>query len=198
MRFGDNTSRVLDVGCGNSGVILPWLGMYGFSHLYGCDISLEKDFTKGKIHYSRQDLQQTNFDSNFLGFITSLSVIEHGVDIRRYFHEMHRLLKPGGFLLTSTDYWPDPIDTKGLYPYGRELGEMKIFTRTDIEHMIQIAASVGLTLVEPMDFSYQDQVVYWKRVDRKFTFLFLVMRKSTSENVRNASTIPLIKQPGAL
>jgi SAM-dependent methyltransferase len=178
MRFGNSASRVLDVGCGNRGVVLPWLELYGFSHLYGCDISFGKGFTKGRIQYSRQDLQRTNFDSDWFDFVTSLSVIEHGVDLRRYFEEMHRLLKPGGFLLTSTDYWPDPIDTRGLYPYGSELGEMKIFTRADIEHLIQIASAHGLMLIEPVDFSYRDKVVYWERVDRRFTFIFLVMRNN--------------------
>ncbi len=178
MRFGHSLSRVLDVGSGHSGVVLPWLELYGFSQLYGCDISFEKNFIRGRVQYSRQDLQCTNFDSDWLDFATSLSVIEHGVDIRRYFQEMHRLLKPGGFLLTSTDYWPDPIDTKGLYPYGRELGEMKVFTKADIENLIRIAGAYGLTLVEPVDFSYQDKVVYWERVDRRFTFIFLIMRNN--------------------
>jgi SAM-dependent methyltransferase len=176
LQFGNIESRVLDVGCGNSGVVLPWLEMYGFSHLYGCDITFRKDFTKGRIRYSRQNLHHTNFDAGHFDFITSLSVIEHGVDLEAHFQEAHRLLKPGGFLLTSTDYWPEPIDTHGLYPYGRELGETKVFTRREIEHLIQTAAAQGLTLIEPVNFVYGDQVVHWERVDRRFTFIFLAMR----------------------
>ena len=66
-------------------------------------------------------------------------VIEHGVDVHAYLKEMSRLLKPDGYILTSTDYWHEPIDTKGLYPYGKALGEMKVFTREDIEQKFRQA-----------------------------------------------------------
>jgi len=177
LKHGNRESRVLDVGSADYGVILPWLELYGFSRLYGCDISFKRDFRKGKIRYSKQDLLKTNFDSGSFDFITSLSVIEHGVNLERYIKEMSRLLKLGGYLLTSTDYWPELIDTKGLYPYGEALGEMKVFTRDKIEELVQIAGKRGLELIEPIDFSYKDKVVYWQRVNKKFTFLFFILRK---------------------
>ena len=90
---------------------------------------------------------------------------------------MSRLLKEGGYLLISTDYWPDPIDTTGLYPYGSNFGEMKVFTREDIEKLAWKAREYGLELIEPIDFSYEDKVVYWKRVDKSFTFIFFVLKK---------------------
>ena len=181
LRFGNRTSRILDVGS-RYGVLLPWLSLYGFTKLYGCDISYEKDFYDGKILHKKQNLECTDFDSNYFDFITSLSVVEHGVDLNRYFLEMHRILKPKGFLLTSTDYWPDPIDTKGLYPYGRKFGEMKIFSRPEIEQMISIANGHNLSLYEAVNFTYQDKVVNWDRLDRKFTFIFLAMQKDESKN----------------
>lgn len=177
LRQGNKESKILDVGSADYGVILPWLELYGFSNLYGCDISFEKEFQKGRIRYYKQDLQKTKFPSNFFDFITSISVIEHGVKIDSYLKEMSRLLKRGGYLLTSTDYWPDPIDTKGLYPYGKELGEMKVFMREDIEELVGKAQEYELELIEPIDFSYKDKVVYWKRVDKRFTYIFFILRK---------------------
>jgi len=177
LKHGTEESKILDVGSADYGVILPWLELYGFSNLYGCDISFEKDFQKGRIRYYKQDLQKTNFSSNFFDFIISISVIEHGVKIDTYLKEMSRLLKKGGYLLTSTDYWPDPIDTKGLYPYGKELGEMKVFMREDIEELVRNAHEYGMELIEPINFSYRDKVVYWKRTDKRFTFIFFVFRK---------------------
>lgn len=180
LNYGSQNSMILDVGSARYGVILPWLELYRYSNLFGCDISFKEDFKKGKIHYSKQDLQKTNFKSGSFDFITSISVLEHGVDIHTYIKEMSRLLKPRGYLLTSTDYWPDLIDTKGLYPYGKALGEMKIFTRKDIEELVQIAQEYGLELTLPIDFSYKDRVVYWERVDKRFTFIFFVLRKKES------------------
>jgi SAM-dependent methyltransferase len=177
LKHGSPESQILDVGSADYGIILPWLELYGFSNLYGCDISFEKNFHKGKIHYSQQDLQNTRFESSSFDFITSISVIEHGVNVHDYLKEMSRVLKLGGYLLTSTDYWHEPIDTKGLYPYGKALGEMKIFTRYNINELVRIAQEYGFELIEPIDFSYKEKVVYWERVDKKFTFIFFILRK---------------------
>jgi len=182
LNYGNPDSKIFDAGSAVYGVILPWLELYGYSNLYGCDISFKQDFRKGKIQYSKQDLQKTNFKSGSFDFITSISVIEHGVDVHSYLKEMSRLLKPGGYLLTSTDYWHEPINTKGLYPYGKALGEMKVFTRQDIEQLVQAARAYGLELIQPIDFSYKDKVVYWERVDKKFTFIFFILKKETKNN----------------
>jgi glycosyltransferase involved in cell wall biosynthesis len=181
LNYGSPNAMILDVGSAEYCVILPWLELYGYLNLFGCDISFKEDFKKGKIHYSKQDLQKTNFDSCSFDFITSISVIEHGVDIHTYLKEMSRLLKPGGYLLTSTDYWPEPIDTEGLYPYGKALGEMKIYTRKDIDELVQIAQEYGLELTYPIDFLYKDKVVYWERVDKRFTFIFFVLRNKENK-----------------
>lgn len=178
LKHGDKKAKILDVGCAHYGVILQWLELYGFSNLYGCDIAFKKDFQRGKIRYTNQDLQKTNFESASFDFITSISVIEHGVDVDAYFREMGRLLKPGGYLLTSTDYWPEPINTTRLYPYGRELGEMRIFTKNDVENWVGKAKTYALELLEPIDFSYKDKVVWWQRVRKRFTFVFFVLKRS--------------------
>jgi len=182
LNYGSPDSQIFDAGSAVYGVILPWLELYGYSNLYGCDISFKQDFRKGKIQYIKQDLQKTNFKSGLFDFITSISVIEHGVDVHSYLKEMSRILKPGGYLLTSTDYWHEPIDTKGLYPYGKALGEMKVFTREDIEQLVQAAPEYGLELIQPIDFSYKDRVVHWERVDKKYTFIFFILKKETKND----------------
>lgn len=176
LQNGTPDSVVLDLGCADYGVILPALETYGFTRLYGCDLVVE-DRVEGNISFSRQNLHKTNYPDGFFDFITSSSVIEHGVDINMYLKEAARLLKPGGFLLTTADYWPSPIDTKGIYPYG-DLGEMKIFTQNNIEELFEVAAQTGLQLTGDMDFSHKDKVVHWERVDRKFTFIYFVFVKA--------------------
>src|SRR5580765_5959586 len=64
------------------------------------------------LKLSTQSLEETNYKSNAFDFVTSLSVIEHGVDIHKYFMEMSRILNKGGLLLTSTDYWLEKIINK--------------------------------------------------------------------------------------
>jgi ubiquinone/menaquinone biosynthesis C-methylase UbiE len=53
---------------------------------------------------SIRNLEDTKFNDQMFDYVTSLSVIEHGVNIEKYFREMSRIIKSNGYLLTSTDY----------------------------------------------------------------------------------------------
>jgi ubiquinone/menaquinone biosynthesis C-methylase UbiE len=104
-----------------------------------------------------------------------LSVIEHGVDIEKYFIEMNRILKKGGFLLTSTDYWPEKtINTKCVLSKGTP---DKVFDRNEIEYATTIAEKSGLKLIEPIDYTHVDRVVHWKETGLDYTFIFFAMKK---------------------
>ena len=84
----------------------------GFKNLYGCDLFLNRiirlslmkvvhsfyrrndklimEMYENKIFaISIQDLEKTNFQSNMFDYITSLSVIELGVNTQNYFKEMN-------------------------------------------------------------------------------------------------------------
>jgi len=182
---------ILDVGAYKSR-LLEWLYTDGYRGLYGCDISgiewrwvaslylREMRFLdllgwlcgKGPIRLSRQDLLKTKYPSSHFNVITSISVIEHGVDTRLYVKEMSRLLKPGGYLITSCDYWPTYIETLGTLPYGLN---WNIQTQKDVEGLIRLAADSNLFLIEPMDFSYEEPVVKWN--GKEYTFAFFIFKK---------------------
>ena len=101
----DRESFILDVGC-NDSPILPMLKRLGFRNLYGCDLVLRPkyrynfmntaysfykreykpivDMLEDKsLKLSIQNLEATNYRENTFDFVTSLSVIEHGVDIQK-------------------------------------------------------------------------------------------------------------------
>lgn len=175
----DPTSPVLDVGASSRSVILRWLDRLGFQELHACDLREEKrKYQNTRIKFSKQDLTNTSYPDNYFQAITSVSVIEHGVPLDKYVREMARLLKPGGLLLTSTDYWSGYIDCKGIYPYGDLMPEMKVFQPFEIEQFCALAKSVGLSLRRPLDLSTTEKSVYWERVDRRYTFIFVAMRKT--------------------
>jgi SAM-dependent methyltransferase len=193
----DRDSFVLDVGC-NDSPILPMLKRLGFTNLYGCDLLLKPRIKRNLVdkiytlfrqefrsvvlmHHDKslklsiQNLENTNYQDNMFDFVTSLSVIEHGVDIGKYFKEMNRIIKNGGMLLTSTDYWPiKTTNTKRVLSEGTP---DKVFNRKQVEELVIIADNAGFKLVEPIDFSYKDRVVYWKRTGLNYTFIFLAMIK---------------------
>lgn len=193
----DRNSYILDVGC-NGSPILPMLKRVGFRNLYGCDFVLrprynatimkiacrffKKDYlpivqmyNDDEIKLSIQNLEKTNYTDNMFEFITSLSVIEHGININEYFKEMSRILKNGGYLLTSTDYWPEKItNTKTVI--SNNVPD-RVFSRDEIERIIKVGEEYGLRLIEPMDYSYQEKVVTWKKTGLEYTFIFFGMRK---------------------
>jgi 2-polyprenyl-3-methyl-5-hydroxy-6-metoxy-1,4-benzoquinol methylase len=137
---------VLDVGC-NGSPILPLLRRLGFMNLYGCDLFLKEGISAAIELYeektfdiSVQDLEKTEFQNNTFDFVTSLSVIEHGINIQNYFKEMNRIIKKCGLLLTSTDYWPDKIVNLVNTDVNPKNLPDNIFSRKEIEEdVIRIA-----------------------------------------------------------
>ena len=116
----------------------------------------QKYIDSRKPNLSIQNLENTNYENGMFDYITSLSVIEHGVDIEKYFKEMNRILKKDGLLLTSTDYWEDKTDTMNSCSYG--LPDI-IFNTDEIKDIINIAERNGFELIEPIDFTCKDKVV---------------------------------------
>ena len=122
-----------------------------------------------------QNLEDTTYSDQMFDYVTSLSVIEHGVSIEKYFIEMSRILKRDGYLLTSTDYWPEKIfNGKNVLSKGPP---DNIFSRQEIENAISVAEKNRLRLIEPIDFEYEDKVVHWSETGLDYTFIFFAMEK---------------------
>ncbi|MCA8959884.1 MAG: methyltransferase domain-containing protein, partial [Planctomycetes bacterium] len=127
--------------------------------------------------FSVQDLSATNYPDGHFAAVTSISVIEHGVDLDAYLREMARVIRPGGWLLTSTDYWSEPIDCSGIFPYGEDQPEMKVFQPHEIEGLCKRAEEVGFRLVTPLGLTTHERAVRWERVDREYTFIYFALRR---------------------
>jgi SAM-dependent methyltransferase len=176
---GDKQTPVLDAGSGSKLIIDQWLVKLGYKNVYACDAQgAEKSIYRPLgIHFFQQDLLETNYEDAFFQSATCISVIEHNVDFDGFLKEMSRVLKPGGYLLVSTDYWSEPVDCSGIYPYGFEAGEMKIITPSDLTEFAAIAERYDLELCQPMQFETTDKAVRWERTDRDYTFYFAAYRK---------------------
>lgn len=170
----DKNARIFDAGAALYSVVLPWLFLYGYKNLVGGNVIFKKKIKRGPILYEPCDITKTHYENNFFDAITCLSVIEHGVELHSYFKEMSRILKPEGILITSTDYYETPIDTKGQIAYGVPI---HIFTRKEIEDALNISEKHGLYLTSPLDLTCDEKVVYWKQYDLRYTFLNFVLRK---------------------
>jgi SAM-dependent methyltransferase len=191
-------SFILDVGCSGS-PILPILKRLAFKNLYGCDLSLKKiycaltevDYTLYRpiiemyedkaFNISIQDLERTNFQDDMFDYITSLSVIEHGINIQNYFKEMNRIMKKDGILLTSTDYWPDKILNKVKTKENPRDHPDNIFSKEEMDSsVLKTAEQNSFVLIEPIDFTYDDKVVHYDATGLDYTFIFFALKKDKS------------------
>jgi len=173
-----NTSRsakLLDAGAETYSRILPWLFLYGYRKLEGINIVFTDRKKLGPITYRHGDVTGTDYAPETFDAITCLSVVEHGVDLPSYFKEAARILKPGGVLITSTDYWQTPINTQGKQMYGVPV---HIFTRDEITRAIKLAAQHGFVLTSKLDLSCDEKVVHWKNFDLDYTFVIFTITKN--------------------
>jgi SAM-dependent methyltransferase len=168
------SGRILDAGAEFYSNVLPSLYVYGYRELYGMNLSYADPARRGSIRYIPGDITQTGFAGGYFDAITCMSVIEHGVPLEAYFREMFRLLKPGGLLITSTDYYPEPIDTGNLSAYGSPI---KIFSRQEAQQMIALAKLCGFQSTGEINWECAERPIRWENYQLDFTFLIFTLRK---------------------
>lgn len=168
-------AKILDVGSTVNSAALPWLYLYGYRDLWGIDLDHTMTLRKGPITYQHGDATATRFQDQSFDAALCLSVIEHGVDTRAFWREMARILRPSGLLVTSTDYWSEPIDTRGQTAFGAPI---RVFSRPDVQQMIADAQSCGFATDGAIDLECDQKTVHWGRFDLRYTFLCFALTKT--------------------
>lgn len=183
--------RVVDLGCGEL-MALKFLYAVGFKNLYGIELQIpwrnrlsqlsrmrKERSLKVPFHLYKGDLIKTKFPNQAFDLAICISVIEHGVDLEKFFSESHRILKPEGLLFITTDYWEEEIQVNDD---NRPLGlHWKVFSKKDIEHMIELSYKFGFSLYQDSSIPQcSDKCILWN--NQEYTFLNLVLKK---ENMRS-------------
>jgi SAM-dependent methyltransferase len=106
--------------------------------------------------YFKGDLMATPFEDESFDTIVSQSTIEHEVDLSKFAKECARLLRVGGKLIVSFDYWPQRVDTKGLMLYGLK---WNILNQADVLHLVEVCEFAGLSRENSMNWEVQDAVI---------------------------------------
>lgn len=169
-------SAILDAGGEWYSVILPWLWLCGYRNLTSINLGSAEvpASVRGSIRYETGDLTATRFGPESFDAVTCLSVVEHGVSLEAYFREAARILKPGGVLVTSADYWAEPVDTNGRQAFG---APVRIFTKDEITAAIDLAAQFGLRPTGELDLRCDERAVRWDEQDLEYTFVIFTLRK---------------------
>lgn len=168
------SARVLDAGAEFYSNVLPTLFAYGYRNLYGINLSFTEEARRGPIRYLPGDITHTIFPDGYFDAVACMSVIEHGVPLEGYFREMYRVLKPGGLLITSTDYYPTAINTEGKMAHGAAI---KIFTKTEIQEILRLAQSLGFESTGEVNLECSERPVRWEQFGLDYSFLIFTLRK---------------------
>ncbi len=182
----DRNLNILDLGCGE-GYTLRFLQALKFQNLNGIDLNVDfklrlrqiyrmikSHSMKPPFNLYKGNIERTNFSNNSFNLLTSISVIEHGVNIESFLSESYRLLLPGGLLFITTDYWEEKINVNNkTLPFGLD---WKIFSKAEIESLVKLAKDIGFSLYnESSVFSCQDKPIYWN--NSEYTFIAIVLEK---------------------
>lgn len=173
----DRNSCIIDLGC-SPYCTLNFLAAMGFKNLYGIDLNIEdSEIENAPYRLYRGDITNTPFPSDFFDFAVSISVVEHGVDLRTFFKEVSRILKDKSRLFITTDYWKEK---KSIAASIKPLGlPWKVFDKNDIEELIITAQDYGLAIEEDINIPpCSDKPIFWQGVE--YTFIGLLFRKTAS------------------
>ena len=171
----NSSAKILDAGGEMNSSILFWLYQLGFSNLKCLNLNFKKRIKRGRIEFIPGDLTITPFPNNYFDVVTCISVIEHGVNEEKYFKEMNRILKKGGLLITSTDYWEIKIEPGGKLAHNNPIF---IYDKESVKKLLNNAFKSNFRLFGPeIDLSCQDKVVNWKKANLEFTFLIFCLQK---------------------
>jgi SAM-dependent methyltransferase len=167
---------VLDAGAcrdpKSASVFLPTLALHDFTDLHGINLDEGAPVSVGGATYQYGDITSIPFPDQHFAFIACLSTIEHGVDWRAFYASCARVLRRGGELFVSFDYWKDPVDTGGQMAFG---APVKVFTKDEVLDMVNFCASQGLRITSPTKLHCKDRVIQW--LGMNYTFCNLHFRR---------------------
>lgn len=176
LRLVGQDEPILDAGAcrdpKSPSAFLPSLVKLGYTDLHGCNLDETRSEKIGGAMYTHQNIEKTTYPGDYFKMVACLSTIEHGVDWRKYFAEMARIIVPGGYLFTSFDYWRLPVDTKGQMAFGVPI---HIFDENEVMQMAIYASQCGLHLMKRPSLKGKLPVVEWMGLN--YTFLNLLMKK---------------------
>jgi SAM-dependent methyltransferase len=167
--------KILDSGCWGlqTAGVLKYLGYTDITciDLYRKEKHWNQDLKMNLIlntKLEKGNAEKTRFSDRNFDLITSVSVIEHGVNLNNFLKESSRILKNGGFLFLTCDYWQDKIDVEDK--------NWNIFNRNEIVNLISIAENNNLKLLVPQKIPQCGEKVV-KFLGYEYTFMLLIFQK---------------------
>lgn len=169
--------NLLDMGSNGSYMLYNAVKMNLQGEKHGIDISypdgyvlrwpVENGEVVPGVQCQKADLMDPPFENEKFDYITCLSVIEHEVDFNKLAAQCSRLLKPGGKLFITFDYWNPKLDTTGKELFGLK---WNVLCQNEVFDLVRICRENNLRLCfnpnidkslgeESIDWTTQDAVI---------------------------------------
>jgi len=172
LRYTCPDDRIVDAGGEIHSVILPALSLYGYRDLWAINSVFDRRRRRDSIRYEPGDATRTDWRDRSVDAITCLGVLEHGFAAEALLREAARLLRPGGVLVISTDYWPEKI------VHGTPI---RIADRSELQAWTVRASAHGLIATEPATAALActpaTPAIYRRRFGVGYTFALLTFRR---------------------
>lgn len=165
--------NILDMGSSESFILQNAV----VRHLKGDKVGIDLRATPskvGEITYVAGDLMDTKFPTAYFQQIACLSVIEHEVDFGRFAHEASRLLKPGGYLYVTFDYWHPKIETR-MTLFGLK---WSVLSQGEVRQLINACQCRGLQLLSEPDWTISEAVIkpgYFAPINSTISYTFGIL-----------------------
>lgn len=127
--------------------------------------------------YFKGDLMHTPFEDGSFDTVVSMSVLEHQVGFSEFAKEMSRLLRVGGKLYVTFDYFDPKVNTDGMELYGLK---WNILNKEDVLNLVWACSENGLGLTSNIDWYTEDAVInpsYCSPFNVSYTFGILELIK---------------------
>lgn len=182
----EKQAMIADLGCGE-GHTLSFLHILGFKNVHGVDfkigwrirakqlITMQREQSlKPPFYLHKGDITKTPFSAGTFDMAVSVSTLEHGVDLEKFFSEAGRILRPRGALFITTDYWEKEINTNGA---NRAFGlPWRIFCHDQIRALVRVATNHGFNLAQECTVPpCRDRPVSWQ--GESYTFIAMQFKK---------------------
>jgi hypothetical protein len=144
----------------------------GYSNLVAFSITDDYLGSLGNVAYQHADCTSTVLMDSSVSFVSCCDAAEQGVDLSLLITEVSRILKPGGRMMISFDYWQDQPETRGMILKG---SVPRITDRSMVSSFLEEAERHGMLLDGDVELYCKDPTVYWG--DMEYTVLSLLLRK---------------------
>lgn len=162
--------RILDIGCGEGGLINSLKKKNKKTYFYGVDISSE-NINKCKQSCNPKNssfkvgkAEKLDFEDDYFDKIYCTEVLEHVGDIDKSMNEITRVLKKGGILTLTVPIKESEDILKELNPgYLNQAGHNRIFSKNDILLLLE---KNNFLIKEYSSYNSMEHI-FWKHAFKK-------------------------------